>query len=53
MGSNITIFETLEYGRMIDSVISVDWIIALAWVLWFWMAWLLLAPYFLPSVVQI
>lgn len=53
MGSNITMFETLKYGRMIDSVISVDWIIAWTWVLWFWMPWLLLGPYSLPSVVQI
>jgi hypothetical protein len=35
MGSNITTFETLKYGRMIDSVISVYWITAWAWDLWF------------------
>jgi len=30
MGSNITIFETLKYGSVIDSAMSVDRIIAWA-----------------------
>jgi hypothetical protein len=53
LASNKTVFETLKYGIMIDSKISVDQIIGWAQVMSFGMTWLVLGLCFLPSGVKV